>query len=40
MKIDCLVLGAYQTNNCILRQSYQSDGSIIIDMGLQAGRFG
>jgi len=36
MKIDCLVLGAYETNSYILRPSSNSSDCIIIDTGLQS----
>ena len=34
MKIDCLILGLYETNCYILRQSEQSEDCLIIDTGL------
>ena len=37
MKIDCLVLGAYQTNSYVLREAAKSSDCLIIDTGLQAG---
>lgn len=37
MKIDCLVLGAYETNCYILRQSESAGDCLIIDTGLEAG---
>ncbi|HEW79912.1 MAG TPA: MBL fold metallo-hydrolase [Phycisphaerales bacterium] len=37
MKIDCLVLGAYQTNSYILRESTAAKDCLIVDTGLQAG---
>jgi glyoxylase-like metal-dependent hydrolase (beta-lactamase superfamily II) len=36
MKIDCLVLGAYQTNCYVLRSSDSAKDSLIIDTGLDA----
>ena len=36
MKIDCLVLGAYQTNCYVLREGGTSKDCLIIDTGLQA----
>jgi glyoxylase-like metal-dependent hydrolase (beta-lactamase superfamily II) len=36
MKIDCLILGAYQTNCYILRESKAAKDCLIIDAGLQA----
>ena len=37
MKIDCLILGAYQTNCYILRDSEIAKDCLIVDAGLQAG---
>jgi hydroxyacylglutathione hydrolase len=37
MKIDCLVLGAYETNCYILRESESAGDCLIIDTGLEAG---
>jgi glyoxylase-like metal-dependent hydrolase (beta-lactamase superfamily II) len=37
MKIDCLVLGAYETNCYILRESKSAGDCLIIDTGLEAG---
>jgi glyoxylase-like metal-dependent hydrolase (beta-lactamase superfamily II) len=37
MKIDCLVLGAYQTNCYILRSSDTAKDCLIVDAGLEAG---
>jgi hydroxyacylglutathione hydrolase len=37
MKIDCLILGLYETNCYILRQSGQSEDCLIIDTGLDPG---
>jgi glyoxylase-like metal-dependent hydrolase (beta-lactamase superfamily II) len=37
MKIDCVVLGAYQTNSYVLRPNSNSRDCIIIDTGLQSG---
>jgi glyoxylase-like metal-dependent hydrolase (beta-lactamase superfamily II) len=37
MKIDCLILGAYQTNCYILRDSETAKDCLIVDAGLQAG---
>lgn len=36
MKIDCLILGAYQTNCYILRQNESSKDCLIIDTGLES----
>jgi len=36
MKIDCLILGEYQTNCYILRESKAAEDCLIIDTGLQA----
>ncbi len=36
MKIDCVVLGAYQTNSYVLRPNSSSRDCIIIDTGLQS----
>jgi glyoxylase-like metal-dependent hydrolase (beta-lactamase superfamily II) len=36
MKIDCLILGAYQTNCYILREGNSSEDCLIIDTGLDA----
>ncbi|HIJ53741.1 MAG TPA: MBL fold metallo-hydrolase [Planctomycetes bacterium] len=38
MKIDHLILGAFQTNCYVLRESQRSQDCLIIDTGLQAGR--
>ncbi len=38
MKIDCLILGEYQTNCYVLRDSASAEGCIIIDAGLGAGK--
>ncbi len=38
MKIDCLVLGAYETNCYVLRGSEQTQDCLIVDPGLGAGR--
>ena len=37
MKIDCLILGAYQTNCYILRENEADRDCLIIDTGLEAG---
>jgi hydroxyacylglutathione hydrolase len=37
MKIDCLVLGAYETNCYILRKNEPAKDCLIIDTGLEAG---
>ncbi len=37
MKIDLLILGAYQTNCYILRESEGAKDCLIIDTGLEAG---
>ena len=37
MKIDCLILGAYQTNCYILRENEADRDCLIVDAGLQAG---
>jgi len=37
MKIDCLVLGSFETNCYILRESESADDCLIIDTGLEAG---
>ena len=37
MEIDCLILGAYQTNCYILRDSETAKDCLIVDAGLQAG---
>lgn len=37
MKIDCLILGEYQTNCYILRESETASDCLIIDTGLDAG---
>ena len=37
MEIDCLILGAYQTNCYILRDSVAAKDCLIVDAGLQAG---
>ena len=36
MKIDCLVLGAYETNSYVLRQNDDAKDCLIIDTGLDA----
>jgi len=38
MKIDHLILGAFQTNCYVLRESRTAEDCLIIDTGLQAGR--
>ena len=38
MKIDCLVLGAYETNCYVLRGSEETEDCLILDPGLGAGR--
>jgi len=37
MKIDCLILGAYETNCYILRKNNDSKDCLVIDPGLEAG---
>ena len=37
MEIDCLILGAYQTNCYILRDSTTAKDCLLVDAGLQAG---
>ena len=37
MKIDSFVLGAYQTNCYILRESESAKDCLIVDAGLEAG---
>ena len=37
MKIDCLILGAYETNCYILRKNKDSKNCLVIDPGLEAG---
>ncbi len=37
MKIDCLVLGAYENNCYILRSSETANDCVIVDTGLEAG---
>ena len=36
MKIDCLVLGSYQTNSYVVRGSEESEDCLVIDTGLDA----
>ena len=36
MKIDCLILGAYETNCYVLRQSDDAGDCLVIDPGLEA----
>ncbi len=38
MKIDCLVLGSFETNCYILRESESAGDCLIIDTGLEAGK--
>jgi hydroxyacylglutathione hydrolase len=38
MKIDCLVLGSYQTNCYVLREGEEARDCLVIDPGLGAGR--
>ena len=38
MKIDCFILGAYETNCYILRENAAAKDCLIIDAGLQAGQ--
>ena len=37
MKIDCLILGAYETNCYVLRKNKDSKDCLVIDPGLEAG---